>query len=295
MKYKNTCIFFSFILIILCLTGCKLQKNNEDDLLKQKADDSIQYLDTSIISLLNKLNNITFENFYVTTEKITLNNKSSSNTNAESDSSNKSNEEGGENSSGSKNNQETKINVSNMKSHNILLEDRNNINWDRLKSDAENLYSSWDSIIIDLYKLGINNEDILKFSSYLDEALINIKQEKKENTLVILANLYNLLPVFRDSYSEDKTRVNIGWTKAHIVSAYSGVGNRNWNVVLTEIANAENAYNSVISDAEFVNKAPYNSNKTYVCLKELQNSVGLQDEDIFYIKYKKFMEEVSLL
>ena len=62
-----------------------------------------------------------------------------------------------------------------------------------------------------------------------------------------------------------------------------------------EIKKAEEAFNNVMTDVNFINEKNYNVNKTYVSLKELQNSISLNDPDVFYIKYKTFMEEINLL
>ena len=61
------------LLLIVTLSGC--QKQDDTEILKLKVNEEIQYLDTNIISMLNKLNNISFENYYVTTENIKLTDK----------------------------------------------------------------------------------------------------------------------------------------------------------------------------------------------------------------------------
>lgn len=311
MKTRKLFIVLILIILVFTLSSCKSKEDTENELLREKTNSSIKYLDTTLISILNKLNNISFENFYVTTEKVDLNNnkqnisnssdesQSSDSSGGKEESSNSESGSGGESKQGESDNSskpdKSLITVSDMKSHNILLSDKNSIDWDNIKADIENLYSSWNAIIIDLYKIGINNDDILNFSAYLDEALSNIKQEKRENALTSLASLYNMIPKFKTSYSNNNTEINILWTKAHVVKAYSSVGIKDWNTVMSEMGEAEKAYSAVISDAEFVNSKSYNTNKTYVCLKELQNSVAKQDEDIFYIKYKNFMEEINML
>ena len=297
MRLKKTFVTLFLLLMILSITGCK--NKNDETLLKQKADEEIQYLDTTLISLANKLNNISFENYYVTTEKVKLNStsQSSSNSNSEQSSSGNSSKSSGEDSgdAGSEQNKESNITVSKMKSQNILLGDRKNIDWDSLKTETENLYSAWNSILIDLYKLGVNNEESLKFSANLDDVISNVKQEKQAEALNSIANLYNIIPTFMDAYSAQRTDINLKWTKAHILKAYSSVNRGDWNTVTSEVGQAEQAYNAVLSDVEFVNKKSYNTNKTYVTLKELQNSIASSDEDIFYIKYKNLMEEINLL
>lgn len=303
MRLKKIALIILFLTFVILLSGC--ENKNEEDQMKQKTDASIQFLDDSLISMLNGLNNISYVNYYVTTEKVKVDSKSKSGSDSSENSKssevsqgNDSNQNSGEQSSEGKNGQQNdneKITVSDMKSKNILLSDRSTINWEKLKSEIENLYSSWNTILIDLYKLGISNDDIFKFSSYLDNTVASMKMESRESTLLNLSALYGILPSFMDSYSDNRTSINIKWTKAHIIRAYSAVGNKDWNTVVSEIAQADQSYGAVMSDADFVNEKSYNTNKTYVSLKEMQNSLSLQDEDIFYIKYKNFMQEINLL
>ena len=41
------------------------------------------------------------------------------------------------------------------------------------------------------------------------------------------------------------------------------------------------------------NKNQYNINKAYIMINEMQNSVTLQDKEIFLIKYKNLLEELE--
>ena len=72
------------LFLLLSLVGC----NNKDEYieLKEKTDASIEFLDSTLITLLNKLNNISFENYYVTTKKVELDANSISGSNASEDS-----------------------------------------------------------------------------------------------------------------------------------------------------------------------------------------------------------------
>ena len=300
MRFKKLFLCIFFIIIIFTLTGCR---NNETKNLDSKVNEEINYMSVSLISILNKLNNISFENYYVTTEEVNKDSnstsgqgnnsiQSSSEMNEEDKSKNSNqNETGGENSD----QQSSKISVSSIKSKRILSDDRTNINWTTIKNDIESFYSTWNSIIIDLYKLGVNNQDILNFSSKLDETVINIKNENKVDSLRLLSELYSIIPTFMNSYASDQTDINIQLTRSYVINAYALVKKKDWNSINDQIKKAEEAFNNVMTDVNFINEKNYNVNKTYVSLKELQNSISLNDPDIFYIKYKTFMEEINLL
>ena len=42
-------------------------------------------------------------------------------------------------------------------------------------------------------------------------------------------------------------------------------------------------------------KNEYKVNKTYILVKELQNSLNLQDKEVFYMKYKNLLESINTL
>ena len=85
---KNKIIYIYFILIIFILinlTGCNNDMTNED--IKTKVTQELNYLDTQIISIANKLNNITMQNYTITSEEITLGEQSSNKSSGDSSSS----------------------------------------------------------------------------------------------------------------------------------------------------------------------------------------------------------------
>lgn len=299
MRFKKLYIFILLIIIIIVLTGCK---NSETKDLNSKVNEEINYMSVNLISMLNKLNNISFENYYVTTEEVSKDSdpsseqasnsmQSSSEMNEEDKSKNSNQNETG----GDGGQQDNKISVSTIKSKRVLSEDRNNIDWTTIKNDIESFYLTWNSIIIDLYKLGVNNQDILNFSSKLDETVINIKNENKVDSLRLLSELYSIIPTFMNSYVSDQTDINIQLARSYVINAYALVEKNDWNSINDQIKKAEEAFNNVMTDVNFINEKNYNVNKTYVSLKELQNSISLNDPDVFYIKYKTFMEEINLL
>ena len=75
---KNKLIISILLLIaMIILTGCSNQESSNDDN-KEKVVQELDYLDTHIVSIINKLNNINLENYNVTSEEINLQKQSSS-------------------------------------------------------------------------------------------------------------------------------------------------------------------------------------------------------------------------
>ena len=302
---KNNIKILSLILVILLvsftLAGC--QKVDEHQELINKSVEELDYLEFSISSMLNAINNIPMQNYEISLKEVNLDTnengqQESSSSGSSSGNSSNSQQEGGSSSgsggSSSGQNQSEKITVTEMIPSNILNRSKET-NWDTIKQDIEDLYEPWNTIILDLYKLNVNNEQILNFTTQLDNATKAITEENKKNALVSLSNMYAYIPMFLEYFSTDTALKNIKYTKSYIFSAYSIVEDDNWEEVKSKVLEAEKTLTAVINNLEFAKNNEYNINKTYVVFKELQNSLNREDVELFYIKYKNFMEEINIL
>ena len=302
---KNNIKILSLILVILLvsftLAGC--QKVDEHQELINKSVEELDYLEFSISSMLNAINNIPMQNYEISLKEVNLDTnengqQESSSSGSSSANSSDSQQEGGSSSgsggSSSGQNQSEKITVTEMIPSNILNRSKET-NWDTIKQDIEDLYEPWNTIILDLYKLNVNNEQILNFTTQLDNATKAITEENKKNALVSLSNMYAYIPMFLEYFSTDTALKNIKYTKSYIFSAYSIVEDDNWEEVKSKVLEAEKTLTAVINNLEFAKNNEYNINKTYVVFKELQNSLNREDVELFYIKYKNFMEEINIL
>lgn len=296
------CFFGVIILLqILLLTGCS---NKEDDtnILKEKGIAELEYIDTKLVSMVNLMNNLSFENYEVSTREVDLQNKSSNSEGQEdSQSSDSSQSEGkgqsseGEGSSGGdSSSQQQKVTVSEMVSKNILTADKTP-KWDEIKVEIEKFYTSWNAIVLDLYKLDIPSEEILNFNNTLDQATLAIKNEQKISAVSSLTNMYKYIPTFLQHITDDSFKQNIANTKYLVVSAYSALESDDWNTAKSELENAIKSFEPIMSDNNYSENVAYSINKTYIILMELQNSVNLKDKDIFYINYKNLMQELEVL
>lgn len=90
---KTICYLIMFCILTISLTGCSKDDKNKE--LKQKINDEISYLDTKIVSMLNKANGISLENYIVKAEQI----NQTSNNEGQSSTSNKSQKESSESNS----------------------------------------------------------------------------------------------------------------------------------------------------------------------------------------------------
>lgn len=311
---KTWKIIISIILIILIIAiSVKIMgnNNNEEDKINEKTKQEIKYLDTQLLSMLNVMNNITFSNYKVIpSEETEGENKNEQMSKSENTSSNTSNtntsseSEGGNSSEGgssggsansSSNNQTSNtskssntITSTSMVPNTILNGDRDNakIDWQTLKKDIEIVYSSWNTIVEDLYSLGVNGDDILKFTDLLDKAIMNIKNEDKLSSIKTLADMYNMLPIYILK-TEGEDAANINFTKALVINSYALVEEDKWDDIIVQIDGAIDYYERVAN-----NGSNTNNNRTYILLQELKNSVQDKDKDLYYMKYKYCMEEL---
>jgi len=292
------------LIILFLLCGCK--DNNADDKLNTKVASEIEFFDSKIVDMLNNLNNISFQNYRLTTKKVQLT-EQSENTEASGgqtagsgeQNSGTQSQDNGQQSSQSETKTETSdtsIETTEMIAGNILTNNQDDINWNLVKTEIELINTSWSVILYDLYKMNnSDNSKLLQFSDVLDKCIISIKDENKTDSLNNLAELYSYIPTFTEMTSEDNNIKNIKNTKSSIVKAYVSASNDDWTAVSDNLLAAEQSFNIIFKDIEFVKNNEYKVNKTFILLKELQNSLIEQDRSIFYMKYINLMESINML
>lgn len=297
-KFKN---IFAILIIICTLTMTGCTKNDDDDKkeLKRKVGEELNYLDTHIISLINDLNNISLENYKVSSERVEMQEEAQKlSTGSVGGEEKTTTQKEGQQSSGqseSGKNSESDINTTKMEPNAILASNKEDIDWQRLKYEIESLNEAWTVILLDLYSLNVNNDDVVTFSTDIDSTIISIKNENKQDALTNLAKLYSYIPIYERGISAENNIQNVKQTKSFLINAYSVVEQGNWDEVQTNINECEKTFKNVVNDIEFARKNEYKVNKTYVLIKELQNSLDLQDKEVFYIKYKSLLESVNTL
>lgn len=303
-------ILFLCIINLIVLTGCS-SKGKTSDTSKDKVIQELDYLDGQIIGILNKLNNITLENYTVTSEETSL--TESTSTGGDNGNSGSSGGSGSSDSSGGGSNQssgveqkqsssqsgnsedKSSITASQMEAKTILESDENDTDWSSIKSEIEKISNSWAVILLDLSNFNIDSNDVLSFSTTLDDSILSIKDENKEESLVNLAKLYSFIPMYERAISAENSVQNIKQVKSYIMNSYAGVEQENWNDVEFNISECEKTYKNIINDMEYVKDKEVKVNRTYVLIKELQNSLGYKDKKLFYIKYKNLIESINAL
>ena len=307
MIFKKCFVILLAFLQIFILTGCG-NEQNPTELLKAKVTEEMNYIDSKIINMANLVNNISMQNYKVETKEVEdTNAQPSGSTQAEQQS------QGGQSSSGQGSNQSSsssgsssgqssqggqtsqKVEIYEMISNNILTSTESKTDWNTLKSEIENLYSTWNTVTLDLYKLNIQQDSINSFSRTLEEATINIKNEKKKETLASLSKLYNYIPMYVEYFSQDNVLIDLKYTKYHVLKAYSLVEDKNWEEIRNQLDLAIAEFVPIVNDLNSDSNNAHAINRTYIILVETRNCVEQEDADVFYINYRNFIQEINLL
>ncbi len=309
-KYKI--FLFIFLIIVIIVLSVFLyfnisSGNNENS--KEKALAEIEYVETKLVTLFNELNNIESRNYTVSVKEIESPSKEENSESSSSSSSKEGTEQQSQgqeqsqsqstenNSSGGNNQGEQEEKTEQefeMKETGILTKNED-INWEHLKTEIENLYTSIPTITLDLYEMQIPRENILSFNQEFDKLTISVKEENKENTLQELSNIYNYIPTFVENISDSDVYKVVINTKNNLFKAYSKLDSGNWEEISNDVKTTIDTYAGLVTNTNIEKEKQQSVNKIYIMLNELQNAVNVQDTSVFLIKYKNVLEEMNNL
>ncbi len=290
-KFKS--IIYIFVIVTVAILSIVIYRNiskeNEEEP-KEKIFSEIKYMETKIISLLNELNNIETRNYSISISEISKNKEEQNNTNSQNQTS------GTNNSSSGSNNSNTTSDEDGEKYDlipNGILTNSNQIDWQDIKGKIETFYSSIPTITLDLYSLNVNQNDILQFNKEFDNLTEIAKAEDKEKTLIQLSKLYEYMPKFLQSVTDDETYRTTIEAKLGVIKAYSQIDSGNWKEISGNVKQAIDRYSKILTNANTDTTKQQNINKVYVMLGELQSSANEQNNSAFLIKYKNILEEMD--
>ena len=313
MKSKNwlISIFALIIMVAIIVVTVVVTVNNKKTNLNEKISSEIDYLDKTMIAMVNKLNNLqTSDEIHAKRTSVEI----SSQNNIMTDSS-KSGEEGNSNSKGSKmggtdssgnsgseqgagntGDSSTSTEKYQIQNNAVLLRNTSDIDWNELQNQAENLYKSWTTITLDLNTMNVTSENILAYNTNLDNLMVSLKGKNKVNSAICLANMYSLIPKYTNEISSDTAKSKLENVKSNIIFAYSIVETDRWDDVLKLLGQAETDLTELMTMKENLStmRKP-KINKAYVLLKELIKSSNDKNVDIFYLKYINLIEELDNL
>ena len=296
LKRIGYIVLIAIIIILGFIIYSNANKNNENNQ-QEKVLSEIKYIESKLVQLFNEINKIESRNYTISIGEISKDSSSSQN----SIESNSGGSEGGTSSgeeSDSTDNSNSSLNSDqdNKKFELQLsgvLTNKEDINWDYIKGEIENIYTSLATITIDFYQIGTTQENVIKFNQQLDKLSIAIKEENKELVLGELSNLYTNLSNITQNINGNELYKKVIKIKDNIFKAYSKLDTGNWEEIANDISNAITLYSELLTNTTENIEKQYEINKGYILINEMQNAVNLQDVSIFLIKYKNLLEELN--
>ena len=303
---KYTKIAYIILILIILLSGFFIykvfDKNNSNENLEEKTLKEVKHLESEFQNLFNQLNNISFDNYKISSSKIeekegeeeSSNTSQNSNGNKESNSGNSENSGDSNESKLSQDNSKTSDNKQYKLEEVGILTKKSKINWNQIKNDVEKIYTYLYPMTLDLYQTSTNQQDIVNFNKECDNLTKAVKNENKEDTLKELSILYDYLPRFVENCTNDNKEKTVIRTKNNIFKAYSVLEKEEWNNISNNINDATQELTKLVTNINNKeNEKQYNINKAYIMINELQNAITLKDKEVFLIKYKNLLEELQ--
>ena len=303
---------YIILIVIIAILGFVIYSNankGEENNQQEKVFSEIKYVESKLVQLFNEMNKIESRNYSISIGEIS---KDSSSSQSNGQSSGQSNDEsssesgsGGGEGGTSSGEQSDSSNNSNSSSNSDqdnkkfelqlsgVLTNKEDINWDYVKGEIENLYTSIATITLDFYQIGANQDNILLFNQQIDNLSVAVKDENKETTLAELSNLYTNLSNITQNLQGNETYKMVVRIKENIFKAYSKLDAGKWDEISNDINNATSIYAELLTNASNGIDNQYEINKGYILINEMQNAVKLQDVSVFLIKYKNLLEELN--
>ena len=298
---KNLMKYILIIAVVCVMLGITILvysfSNNKNELyINDKIKQEVSYLDERLLSTINSLNNLDTE-YSITNREIFVSNpnkdsvKSSDSKIGQSE--NKTEENSGTSESSilnseNENKENDKVKITSIHSQSILSRDRNDIDWEYIQNVLEEINNSWNIITIDLKSVDVANDELLKFSNDLDAAMKSAREKDKNNSIINIANLYNMLPIYEKSCTDDIKRIELKYIQSDIVSSYALLNSERWTEMLPLLNDAEQRITKIIDFGD-----NYNLQKIYVELKEYIKSVNDMDVDLCYLKYYYLINDLK--
>lgn len=166
------------------------------------------------------------------------------------------------------------------------------VDWKKVLEDGEKIDKEIDNIVIDLLSLNLSSEEINEFSTFTNNSLVAISQENYLEMLNQLTNLYSLIPKYMEKYNKDTNEVNNKKLKSHILNSFNYSKREDWAGSINEALNAENKYNEMIGNSDYISKNSYTINKKYILIQEYKNAVSSNNHNLVNIKFIRVASEL---
>ncbi len=282
--------------IILCFSGCK-RKNEKNQTIDDKIAIEIKFLDKEISKFADIVTGNMETNYEIEEEKTSIkstdenNNESNSSSENSQDSSDELSKKSEENSEGSQEVQ-SKQSLSDKKDEEITIMSMQNSgdnsvkddDWEKIKIDIENLYTSWAVIENDIStKENINKEEIKKIDKNFDNLLLISIEKNKNNFMKETVDFYNNIINIAEKVNYDKNKLYILKVKKKLYEVYYNIEEKDW----------DSAKNNIILANDYSNQIENLEEKVKILLKNITNSIEQESKEVFIVKYSNIINELN--
>lgn len=298
--------------IILCFSGCK-RKNEQNQTIDDKIAIEIKFLDKEISKFVDIVTGNMETSYEIEEEKTSIkstdennnesnssseNSQESSGKNSQDSSSEKSQDgsdelskqsEGdseasqeGQNMQSSSNKKGEEITIMSMRySGDNSVKDED---WEKIKIEIENLYTSWAVIENDIStKENINQEEIKKIDKNFDNLFMISIEKNKINFMKETVDFYNNIIDIAEKVNYDKNKLYILKVKKKLYEVYYNVEEKDWN----------SAKNNIILANDYANQIENLEEKVKILLQNITNSIEQENKEVFIVKYSGIVNELN--
>lgn len=167
------------------------------------------------------------------------------------------------------------------------------INWYEAKNKLQNLYTFWNSAILDFSQLEMDKTVLTEFGKNMDYVSISIKNQNLQECNQYIVSLYNTLMVLSENININNT--NLMKANYNLMNAYIASKSGNWTLIQDYVSKSDTYISEMMTNIEDTDSKQYNLNQAYIAIKELENSIVIKDLELFYWKYTIVMEKLNNL
>lgn len=176
--------------------------------------------------------------------------------------------------------------------NNTRREENFYIDWQELQIQTRNMYNYWNSAILDFNNLEIDKKYLTDFGKDLDNVIVSINNNIREDTINNFLSLYNNLVIYSENLNFNNYNQILS-VKINLLTAISIVESGNWTLTHEYILKSSESIKNVVNLIDNNEYNQYNINQAYIAIKELENLINIKDLEVFYFKYNNAMEKIE--
>ena len=272
-------------------------KNEKNQTIDDKVAIEIKFLDKEISKFADIVTGNMETSYEIEEKKTSIkstdenNNESNSSSENSQDSSDELSKKSEENSEGSQEVQ-SKQSLSDKKDEEITIMSMQNSgdnsvkddDWEKIKIEIENLYTSWAVIENDIStKENINKEEIKKIDKNFDNLLLISIEKNKNNFMKETVDFYNNIINIAEKVNYDKNKLYILKVKKKLYEVYYNIEEKDW----------DSAKNNIILANDYSNQIENLEEKVKILLKNITNSIEQESKEVFIVKYSNIINELN--